>query len=96
MQHLTVADKSLLIGDDVADLLVRYAAQLGRTGSADDVTIRALGVDGQEVALHLLLNSGVTLVTESTGSRLPEPDNHEVVEHLRHRLAPFELQGDED
>lgn len=34
MQHLTVADKSVLIGDEVADAPVRYAAHPGRTGSA--------------------------------------------------------------
>jgi hypothetical protein len=94
MQHLTVADKSLLIGDRVAEALVRYAAQLGRTGSADDVAVRALGIDGEEVRLHLLLNSGVTMVTESTDSLLPEPQNDDVVEYIERRLATFELPDD--
>lgn len=91
MQHLTVADKSVLIGDRIADALVRYAAHLGNTKSADDVTVRALGVDGEEVDLHLLLNSGVTLASESTDSLLPEPDNSAALAYIDEHLADFEL-----
>ncbi|GAA2751259.1 hypothetical protein [Amnibacterium kyonggiense] len=91
MQHLSVAGESLLIGDEVADCLVRYAAHLGRTGGADDVAVRALGVDGEEVRLHLLLNAGVTLVAESTESLLPEPDNAEALASMRTRISAFEL-----
>jgi hypothetical protein len=86
-----VADKSLLIGDEIADALIHYAAHLGRISSADDVPVRALGVDGEEVRLLLLLNSGVTLVAESTDSLLPEPDNADAVAYIAQRLADFEL-----
>lgn len=30
MQYVTYADKSLLVGDDAAETLIRYAAALGR------------------------------------------------------------------
>ncbi|WP_375386832.1 hypothetical protein [uncultured Amnibacterium sp.] len=96
MQHLTVADKSVLIGDAIADALVRYAASLGRTNSADDLAIQAIGVDGEEVRLLLLLNSGVTLVAESTESVLPEPDNAAALAYIDRRMAAFELPTNAD
>jgi hypothetical protein len=94
MMHLTVADKSLIIGDRVAVDLVHYAAYLGKRNSADDITIRAIGIDGAEVNLMLLLNSGVTMAVESTTSVLPEPDNDEVIEYMQQRMTDFEVVQD--
>lgn len=95
MKHLTMADKSLLVGDDAADLLVRYAALLAKMQSGDTVTLLAYGVDGAEVEAMFLLNSGTTLMSESTQSELPEPDNADQVAYLRDKIAAFEsLSGD--
>jgi hypothetical protein len=41
MMHLTFADKSLLVGDVVAELLVEYVAVLSQAGQADDVSLTA-------------------------------------------------------
>lgn len=89
MQHLTMTDKSLLIGDEVADLLAAYAAVTASAGQGDHVTVLALGVDGEEVAAQILLNSGTTLLVESSHSRLPEPDDDALVLHLRDRLRYY-------
>lgn len=86
MQHLTLADKSLLIGDEVADLLVAYAAVIATANAGDHITVNAFGVDGAQVAAQILLNSGTTLMAESTISELPEPDNAEAIDYLRDRL----------
>jgi hypothetical protein len=94
MRHLTIAEKSFLIGDDVADALARYAAHLGQLRSADQVTIRAIGVDGAEVVVQLVLNSGTVLAGESTESTLPEPDNADIVGYIEAQLAQFELRPD--
>jgi hypothetical protein len=75
MKHVTTADKSLLIGDEAAEMLVSYAALLGQHNSADDVTLSAYGSDGDPVEVTFLLNSGTTLVIESSESEVPEPDN---------------------
>ena len=40
MKHVTYSDKSLLVGDIAADLLMRYAAALANTNGADTVDIR--------------------------------------------------------
>ena len=89
VKHLTMADKSLLVGTEAADLLTQYAALIARIGSGDAVTLRAVGVDGEEVEATFVLNSGTVLIAESSRSALPEPDNSSAVEYLRDRLASY-------
>lgn len=93
MQHLMAGDKSLLVGDEVARLLLEYAAQIARTGGADSVYVQAIGSDGDAVEAGLLLDAGTVLVTETSRSSLPEPDNQQTEAHLRDRLAAFDLDG---
>ena len=88
---MTMAEKSLLIGDEVADLLVAYAAAVAGANAGDHVTVHGIGVDGQQVAAQLLLNSGTTLIAESSTSKLPEPDDDELVSYLRERLRFYGL-----
>jgi hypothetical protein len=93
MKHVMMADKSLLIGDDAADTLVEYAALVARIGSGDSVTLRAIGVDGEEVAATFLLNSGTVMMAQSTFSNLPEPDNSENIAYMRSRISNFDGSG---
>jgi hypothetical protein len=86
MKHVTFADKSLLIGDEVADLLMEYARLMASSGHADTVNVRAFGADGQEVVATLLLDQGTPLMSESTHSSMVEPDNAEAVEYMRGRI----------
>lgn len=87
VKHIKVAEKSLLAGDEVVDLLLEYAALLGQERSADSVDVAAIGPDGNEVVVSFLLNSGVTIVAETTTSTIPEPDNRKVEEYLRSRIS---------
>jgi hypothetical protein len=86
MKHITMAEKSLLLGDEAADLLMEYAALLGRTDSADTVTLRAYGADGDPVDVTFLLNSGLALLAETSDSPVPEPDNREGIRYMRNRM----------
>jgi hypothetical protein len=95
MKHVTMADKSLLVGDDAADTLVEYAALIARLNSGDSVTLRAVGTDGEEVMATFLINSGTVLVAQSTFSNLPEPDNAEHVAYMRSRIAQFDGSGEQ-
>lgn len=97
MKHLTFADKSLLVGDEAADLLVEYAKVLGQQRAADSIELRAIGSDGDDVVATFLLNAASSLIAETTTSHLPEPDNakaeeymHARILHLRARLGSFE------
>ena len=85
-----MAEKSLLIGDEAADLLLEYAALVAQIGGGDKVSLRAIGADGDEVTVGFLLNSGTVLLIEtSTGSALAEPDNHESIEYMRARIDSY-------
>jgi hypothetical protein len=84
---VTLADKSLLIGDEAADLLVEYAKLLGQEQSADTVELHAIGPDGAEVVAGFLLNGGLTVVTETTTSALTEPDNRKAEQYMHSQIV---------
>jgi hypothetical protein len=86
MKHVTTADKSLLIGDEAAELIIEYAALLGQRQTADEVRLQAYGADGDPVEVIFLLNSGTTLMVESSESVVPEPDNADAIEYIRDRM----------
>lgn len=90
MKHITYADKSLLLGDDAADTLLEYAAALARHGSSDEVTVRAVSSDGDEVMAKFLLGAGAPLMAETAHSSLPEPNNANTVIDLRAQLDRLE------
>lgn len=83
MKHVTFADKSLLVDDETADVLLEYAATLARDGDADNVTIHAFSEDGQEVEATMLLDAGAPLMAETTHTSLHGPDNSEVLTYMR-------------
>jgi hypothetical protein len=87
-----MADKSLLVGDEAGDLLLKYAALLAQIGRGDSVQLRAIGIDGDEVTAGFLLNSGTVMLVESSSSRLPEPDNREAVRYMQERLDSYDWQ----
>ncbi|HEV7743326.1 MAG TPA: hypothetical protein VGO65_13005 [Pseudolysinimonas sp.] len=90
MKHVTMADKSLLIGDEAADLLIEYAALLARADSADTVSLNAYGDDGDPVEVTFLLNSGTVLLIESSDSVVTEPENYAGVAYLREHISRIE------
>ena len=90
VKHVTIAGESLLVGDEVADALVMYAALLGKVHSADRVVLRSIGRDGEEVEADFLLNPGVVLMAESTTSELPEPDNADALGYIHDRMQQYE------
>lgn len=104
MQHLTVESKDLLIGDEAADVLTRYAALVAERGLGDRVRLHAISDDGDDVVATIVLSGGTTFLTESTHNNLPEPDNAEAITYMRERIArltappnvPFSLERDEE
>ncbi|WP_375388584.1 hypothetical protein [uncultured Amnibacterium sp.] len=87
MKHVMIADKSLLAGDEVIDLLIEYAALLGQESTADSIDVHAFGADGDEVMATFLLNGGTAIVAETTTSSLPSPDNAKAEQYLHSRIA---------
>ena len=87
MQHLTVESKDLLVGDEVAEVLTEYAAHVADQGIGDRVRLNAISSDGDEVIATIVLSTGTTLLTETSHNSLPEPDNAEVIDYMRRRIA---------
>jgi hypothetical protein len=86
MKNVTYAAKSLLMGDEAADLLVEYSALLADQRRADAVDALAYSGEGDAVTVKLLLGEGTPLMTESMSSSLPEPDNGAAVEYMREQM----------
>lgn len=100
MKHVMYAEKSLLMGDEVADALLEYARLLAESGHADTVTIRAIGVDGNTVDAAFLLNATSEMMVESTNSTVEPPENEEAVAYLNDRIErlsnPSGVQAEHD
>lgn len=90
MKHVTFADKSLLVGDEAADLVMKYAAALATAGRADTVDIHAYSSDGDDTTATFLLNEGSPLMAETSHSQLPDPDNVEAVAYMQAEMLLLE------
>jgi hypothetical protein len=86
MKHVTFGEKALFVGDTAADTLMEYARVLSRTSGADSVTLRAISADGNTVEAAFLLNSGSSLMVESTNSEVIAPENDEAVDYMQGRI----------
>jgi hypothetical protein len=91
MKHLTYADRSVLTGDEAADVLVEFSAVLAETGHADSVTLNALGDDGNAIVAKFVLGSGTNLMSASTTSQLPEPENGDAIAYMKEQIALLTL-----
>jgi hypothetical protein len=87
MKHVMVAEKSLLAGDEVVDLLIEYGALLGQENTADSIELRAIGADGDEVIVTFLMNEGVSIVAETSSTTITEPDNRKAEEYLHSQIS---------
>lgn len=108
MKHVIYAEKSLLMGDEVVDLMMEYAVLLARQSSADSVDVEAIGTDGAEVTATFLIGPATIMVAETARTAIPEPDNDSAEAYLKeqislikspplaHGLNGFDLQGYED
>jgi len=86
MMHLTFADKNLMTGDAVADLLMEYTAALANDGAADTVKVKCIGADGADVIATFVLGEGTPLMAETSPSTQSEPDNSLAIAYMTGRL----------
>jgi hypothetical protein len=93
MKHVTYAEKSLLMDDEVADLLAAYAAAIADRGRADTVTVKGLSDDGNEVEATFVLDAGTNLMIETTNSTVPGPEDHDGLQALMDKMASLEASA---
>jgi hypothetical protein len=91
MKHMIYSDRSLLVGDEAADLAIAYAVVLGRNATVDTVTLNAISADGNEVTATFLLHMGTLMAVQTTSSRLPEPDNASAVSYMRAQMERLKI-----
>ena len=87
MKHVVYAEKSLLMGDEVVDLMMEYAVLLARKSSADSVDVAAISSDGSDVTATFLIGPATIMVAETTHTTMPEPDNSTAEEYLRDQIG---------
>lgn len=87
MKQVMYAEKSLLMGDEVVDLMMEYAVLLARKTSADSVDIEAIGTDGSPVTATFLIGPATIMVAETARSSFPEPKNTAAVEYLKQQIG---------
>ena len=87
MKHLTYSNTSLYVGDEVAEVLLNYAAMLASNNQADTVELQVAETGGDEVLATLLLDGGTLLMTETTASAAPEPDNAKAIAYMKKRMT---------
>ena len=93
MKHLTISEKSVLLGDEAADLLASYTVALADAGRADSADLLVINTgESTPTGLTAVLDAGTQLVVESVQSDLPEPDNGKLVEYLLGRIGRIDRQ----
>jgi hypothetical protein len=91
MKQLMYGNMSVLVGDDIAEVLLEYAAQVARSEEGDSVDARSVGADGKEVMVTFSMGEGVpvteTVAVETSTTQLPEPDNTDLEVRLHSEIA---------
>ena len=86
MKSITYAEKSWLVGDEAAAVLVEYAVLLARTGSADSISFNVLSPEGAPGVLTLLIGPASMMTAADSDVGEDEPNNDEAVIAIRERM----------
>jgi hypothetical protein len=86
MKHISFANKSLLVGDDLAYVLLDYWALLAERADADIVEVRVLNTEGIVSSETVPLEAAVPLRVEPASLPFCEPDNADALAYLRRRI----------
>ena len=85
MKKVNYSDSSQVVGDEVADVLLEYAAALATHQASEPVKFRAVGTDGGEVDASFLLGPASQIAVEEADDG-PEPRNDEAIDFMRERI----------
>jgi hypothetical protein len=87
MKRIHYASGSLLTGDAIADVLVRYAAALARAASAAEVRAPAILESGEVGEAVMLLGPASQILAESEPFAGPELRDEHFVHELDDRVS---------
>lgn len=80
---MTYAEKTLLVGDEMADVMMEWSAALATDGAAEALVVAAISGDGDDVVATFQIGVGSPVMVETSTTTLAEPDNAGVVTRLR-------------
>lgn len=87
MKQVVYAEKALLMGDEVVELMMEYAVLLARKSSADSVDIEALDTEGNVVTATFLIGPATIMVAETARTTFAEPENETAVSYLQQQIG---------
>lgn len=87
MKRIHYASGTLVTGDAIADVLMRYAASLAANNAAADVHAPALLESGKLGDVQLLLGPASQILAEDEPGDRPELEDADFVESLEKRVA---------
>lgn len=89
MKHIHYDATTILVGDDVADAVIEYAAALAGGDRADTVDVPAVADDGTMTTTKILIGPSSEIVIEDAEEDELEMDNGEFVGRLRAAAKTF-------
>jgi hypothetical protein len=92
VKKVIYSDSSQIVGDEVAAVLLEFAAALAGAGAAEPVTFRAVGSHGGTEDASFLLGPASQIAVEATDGG-EEPDNSAAIAHMRGRIAELRSGG---
>jgi len=87
MKRIHYASGTLVTGDAIADVLMRYAASLAANNSAADVHAPAILESGTVGDVQLLLGPASQILAEDEPGDRPELEDSEFVAQVEKRVA---------
>ena len=79
------SDSAQVVGDEVAALMLEYAAALASHQAAEPLTLRAIGAGGQVEDASFLLGPASQIAVEEAEAG-EEPDNSAAIAFMRKRI----------
>ena len=89
MKHIHYDATTILVGDDVADAVIEYAAALSGGDRADTVEVPAVAPDGTMTTTKILIGPASELVVEDAEDDVLEVDDTQFVARLRSAAKTF-------
>ncbi len=87
MKVISYAEEHIVTSDEIADEVLKYARDLGRTKTADTIDIPAVYTDGHVGQVHLLIGPSSQISVLESDQEPKELHGEEFIAELQRRSA---------
>ncbi|WP_210481149.1 hypothetical protein [Naasia sp. SYSU D00948] len=92
MKVISYAEEHIVTTDEIADEVLKYARDLGRTKTADTIDIPALYQDGHVGQVHLLIGPSSQITVLESDQDSADIDGQQFIAELQRRSAAMRSQ----